>query len=350
MKTWIKRKLIPVYQFMMVYFFGVKLEKPRTDHEKRAYLFLCPDYGNIGDVAIYFAQVNFLKRFYKKDNIITIRVQDTYRYIRAIKKEIMPQDTIYLVGGGNFGGLYPVADYGRLCILSCFRSNHIVSFPQTITEIPGYSFISKYCKAFQDCSNFHLFLREKKSYEVACEYFSATGIQISLVPDIVFSFKESMSLDSNRDTSIVLSLRHDKEALLNDHDKLNIKKDITELGFGFKELDTTVEAFDISDEKRHLEHIWNCYSSCQAVITDRLHGMIFAYITKTPCIVFDNNNGKIKNTYRLWLKDCKYIYFVKDVAEIEICISKIRKLQSNDFEHSVFSQYQSLVDSIQSEM
>lgn len=349
MKIWIKRKVISVYQFLMVHFFGIKLKKPRTGNEKRAYLFLCPDYGNIGDVAIYFAQINFLQKFYKKENIITIRVQDTYRYIRAIKREIMPQDTIYLVGGGSFGGLYPVADYGRLFILNYFRANRIISFPQTITEVSEYSFISKYQRSFQDCSNFHLFLREKKSYEKACQYFSDTGIEISLVPDIVFSFKEILSIDCSRDSSIVLSLRHDKEGLLNDQDRLIIKKRVTELGFAYEELDTTVEAFDISNEKKYLEHIWNRYSSCQAVITDRLHGMIFAYITKTPCIVFDNNNGKIKNTYRLWLKDCKYIYFVENVDEIEACISSMKKLKSNTFEHSVFSQYQALVDSIQSE-
>ena len=32
--------------------------------------------------------------------------------------------------------------------------------------------------------------------------------------------------------------------------------------------------------------------SISLVITDRLHGMILSYITKTPCIVFDNNNQK----------------------------------------------------------
>ena len=38
------------------------------------------------------------------------------------------------------------------------------------------------------------------------------------------------------------------------------------------------------------------------VITDRLHGMILSYITKTPCIVFNNNNRKIESTYNTWLQ------------------------------------------------
>lgn len=30
--------------------------------------------------------------------------------------------------------------------------------------------------------------------------------------------------------------------------------------------------------------------------------MILSYIAKTPCIVFDNNNQKIKSTYNTWLQ------------------------------------------------
>ena len=31
--------------------------------------------------------------------------------------------------------------------------------------------------------------------------------------------------------------------------------------------------------------------------------MILSYITKTPCIVFNNNNWKIESTYNTWLQD-----------------------------------------------
>ena len=39
------------------------------------------------------------------------------------------------------------------------------------------------------------------------------------------------------------------------------------------------------------------FQKSELVITDRLHGMIFCYITKTPCIVMPNNNHKILMTY-----------------------------------------------------
>lgn len=37
------------------------------------------------------------------------------------------------------------------------------------------------------------------------------------------------------------------------------------------------------------------FRECELVITDRIHGMIFAAITGTPCIAL--SNYKIKGTY-----------------------------------------------------
>ena len=39
------------------------------------------------------------------------------------------------------------------------------------------------------------------------------------------------------------------------------------------------------------------FAGAQLVITDRLHGMVFCYLTNTPCIVFSNYNHKVLGTY-----------------------------------------------------
>ena len=44
-----------------------------------------------------------------------------------------------------------------------------------------------------------------------------------------------------------------------------------------------------------IEEMLKKYRKCQLVITDRLHGMIFATITSTPCIALGNYNHKIKS-------------------------------------------------------
>lgn len=346
MKPWLKRVILPIYQFIMVHLFPKKLNLKGGSEESRAYLFLSPDYGNVGDIAIYFAQVELLQKFYKAENIISISVQDTYKYAKSIKRNITLNDAIYLVGGGNFGGLYPAADYGRLFILKYFKKYKIVSFPQTITEASNYSFISKYIKAFSSCVNCYLFLREKKSYELACQYFSKTEIKIYLVPDIVFSLKKTIPMNSERDSAIILSLRKDKEGLLSEKDKTYIKEKLKLLHFSFQEIDTIVDNYNSSDKEKYFQYILKNYSQAKMVITDRLHGMIFAYITRTPCIVFDNNNGKIKNTYSLWLKDCKYICFAEDFGELNKYITYFEQLTTDDFECTIDEKYEKLVQAI----
>ena len=70
------------------------------------------------------------------------------------------------------------------------------------------------------------------------------------------------------------------------------------------------------------------YRKCQLVITDRLHGMIFAAITSTPCIALGNYNHKIKSCSET-LEHLGYIKYVDNVEEIE---ENIKYLMSNEFE------------------
>lgn len=42
--------------------------------------------------------------------------------------------------------------------------------------------------------------------------------------------------------------------------------------------------------KEALSDLFDQFRSLQLIVTDRLHGMIFAAITSTPCIVFGNFN------------------------------------------------------------
>ena len=70
--------------------------------------------------------------------------------------------------------------------------------------------------------------------------------------------------------------------------------------------------------KRKLEQIMHA----GIVVTDRLHGMIFAAITGTPCIALDNYNHKIRETYN-WLEHLPYILYITDLSMLEQCIGEL---------------------------
>ena len=81
-----------------------------------------------------------------------------------------------------------------------------------------------------------------------------------------------------------------------------------------------------------LENKFNQLKEHKFVITDRLHGMIFAAITETPCIAFGNFNHKISESYK-WLKNLKYIQYCNDINDLENQLAKIEKLVPEDIKY-----------------
>ena len=68
------------------------------------------------------------------------------------------------------------------------------------------------------------------------------------------------------------------------------------------------------------------------MITDRLHGMIYAYLTGTPCIVLDNVSGKVSHVYDLWLYNVPYIKFVADSSNTMEAIKELCGYKGKDFD------------------
>ena len=68
----------------------------------------------------------------------------------------------------------------------------------------------------------------------------------------------------------------------------------------------------------------------ELVITDRLHGMIFAAITSTPCIAFGNYNHKITSSF-IWLEHFGYVKYIEDIGKLEETIKQIRELKEHRY-------------------
>ena len=72
----------------------------------------------------------------------------------------------------------------------------------------------------------------------------------------------------------------------------------------------------------------NKFLSAKVVITDRLHGMVFAVITKTPCIITKSLDHKVPGTYK-WIKNLNYIKMIDDLEfeKIENIIDNFLNLE-----------------------
>lgn len=277
----------------------------RTD-KRRIFVFLAADYGNLGDVAITYAQEELLKEKYQDSEIVDVPISKTLPLLRPIKKMVTADDVITITGGGNMGEMYGDIELLRLMVIHTFPKNKIVVFPQTIDYSGEDTYLLRLAqRTYNNHHNLTLLAREEVSYNRMRELFPKANVK--LTPDVV------MTLDERRDIErkgVVFCLRNDKEKSAQSQKAEELRKEATKMGIPIMEYDTHIdkEHMPLGVRKGELDKIWNIFSSSQLVVTDRLHGMIFAYITGTPAIVFPNSNFKVEKCYE-WIKNCGYINY-----------------------------------------
>lgn len=285
--------------------------------KKQAYVFLAADYGNLGDVAITFAQTQFLLEN-SNCQVIEIPISQSLEGLWFVKKNIQKKDLITTVGGGNMGDIYDQIEYIRQLVVKFFPNNKIISFPQTFdfTETEkGEKALKIAKKVYNSHSDIHFIAREKTSYSLMKKHFK--GANVVLTPDIVINLdKQEPKLKRN---GVVICMRKDKEKNLSETQSQFITNEIKDRFENISYYDTHINRNDLSLQEREseLNAIWNAFRSAELVVTDRLHGMIFCYITNTPCLVFQNNNHKVRETYN-WIKGNLNINLVTEFSEENI--------------------------------
>ena len=290
--------------FIKMFFYKKKLIV--NSQKKQVYILFGADYCNLGDIAITYAQEKFLKDNLDDDyEIVIINNDEVFEYYLSLKKNINSNSIITFIGGGNNGDLYDFIDFKRRFILKTIKKCKIISFPQTVVYSDTYEgkkklneFIkySKYNKKFYICA------REKKSLKKYLDY----GLKnVFLVPDIVFSLDNYFEGNSRNGVGFIL--RDDCEKLLSSDFQESLIKDLKNRKINIEFMDTCGYDIDLKNYLVFFKKYIKKLLSKKLVITDRLHGMIFCYITNTPCIVFNNNNSKISSTYDTWLTKQNFI-------------------------------------------
>lgn len=303
--------------------------------KQNIFIFLAADYANLGDVAITFAQKKFLEDVFPNGNVIEIPANETYNYIKNIKKNIKKEDIITIIGGGNMSDMYEYYEKMRRTIIRKFPRNKIISFPQTISfssTSQGKISLLKTKKCIKNHNDILILAREEKSYKTMINEFGKE--KVMLVPDIVMYLKDKMKLFTEKKEKIGICFRNDLEK-----NKENdvCKEKLINLLKEYKTFDTHIGKFKYEKRYEELNKILNNISKMKFVITDRLHSMIFCYLTNTKCYFIDNNNKKISETYKLWLKDNE------NIKEISINnVNDICKEISNMKDYNV--QYKNIDD------
>lgn len=309
------------------------------------FLFGAPLHKNLGDHLITLAEYDLLERNGQK-RIIEIPTDVFQLYKSSVLKVVPAEAVIFINGGGWLGNLWPDDELNMQDIVESFSEHKVIIFPQTIyyDEKAGRmpELIQSGIERYSRCKNLTLCVRDYESYVLARRYYA--GVDIRLMPDIALSY--SIQFSENRQKgSIGICLRGDRESVV-DADRVNLVKAILlERGYRLREV-STMSQVRVSEEKREemvKQKLKEFYES-DFIVTDRLHGMIFAYLVGTPCIVFDNRTRKVSGVYKQWLSECDSIFpaFGKiNRDELIFFLEKTRKkiTCANDIFKKMFDEF-----------
>lgn len=311
-------------------------------NKKKIIHILTPLHGNMGDQAIVYATNKYLRDNFKDYDILEIYRLDIYKYMKALKKIVNPEDLIVLIGGGNMGNLWISEEEDRRFVIKNFLHNKIISMPQTISftsDLDGYMELTKTKNIYNKNNNLILISREEKSYKLMKEYFENNNIILN--PDTVLYLNNTIDTNKYKREYIMTCLRNDKESILGNKKDILINKLNSEFG-QIVEYDTVVNKTIFKEQReKELNGMFDKFLKAKIVITDRLHGMVFCAITKTPCIVTKSLDHKVTGTYE-WIKDLNYIKLIDDLDfnKIEPLIeelSNINKLNNINFKEKYFN-------------
>ena len=294
---------------------------------KRIVYFELPCFDNLGDHAIAYVSKEMLQSFCNEHKEYQLFVVDGWNIDKAIstlKKKLTPEDVVICQGGGNFGSLYEFAEIYRGKVFKYLKNSRIILMPQTCfysEDETGRKALEEDKRLIADCKDITLFARDEKSLDFMRDNFDA---DVEFLHDTVSLF-DAQPFSSEKRDGIVICLRSDKEGTLKVENKKEIIQRAEERGRTHITDTCTNYEVKLSERQKVLEDKWKLWGSSKLVITDRLHGMIFSIITKTPCIVIGNNHFKVYEAYKTFAEN-EYIRFIDSMDMLETAMDELLSL------------------------
>lgn len=305
-------------------------------HTKKIYLLGTPTYGNLGDQAIALAEYKYLKDIGYQGEIVEIPSLYIARHTFLFKMIIGKSD-ILITGGGFMGTLWPQEENMIRSVVKTFKKNKITILPQTVYYEDtqwGAEEKKKAKQIYGEHKRLYWFLRETTSYDVAKEMLP--NANVFLCPDMALLLEAVKGTEKDRN-GILMCLRADKEKKLQTQDTDRMKEMITKYypNEAFRSTDTVLDKNVWFNERKHevykkIEE----FANAKLIVTDRLHGMVFAALAGTPCIVCGSVNYKVKGIYE-WIRNNEFIRYVDDMTEIEKTVRELSQVSSPRYDNSL---------------
>ena len=309
-----------------------------------------PTHTNLGDSAIAFTQILFLKKCgIPEENIVEIGFQEYFTYGDFIKRYLREDAGIMHLGGGNMGSQWLNEEYFHRRLLKKFPKNRHIIFPQTVfylSDEVGLREEKRSVSCYNGKRNLTMAARETKSYETMKRLYPDT--EVLLIPDIVLSSTmEDYGVVPSVRKGALLCMRSDTERSMDNAARLKISEELEKHGLTYRWTDTHSEN-DVTKETRRdmIRSKMQEFAAAELVVTDRLHGMIFSAVTGTPCIAFSNYNHKVKGTYQ-WIQYLPYIKYAETVEEAASYVPQLLGMKNCRFDNApLLPYYEKLAEAV----
>lgn len=283
-------------------------------NESRWILMNTPDHDNLGDHLLTMGTIEFIKDYFPDKELVEI----TGRQWDKCKDEIVPKistkDIIGIVGGGFMGDLWPGQDGRVKEIIETFKDNRIIFLPQTFYYGKDENSILKDDVELYNSRNKILFIhREKSSYDFFTKNVVKNFTRNACFPDLALYLK-GRAVKHDR-SGILFCMRMDKESV-NDDVRSRLLDLAGKVRNDVEIIDTVLDKSVLRSERQdEVSFILDTISKAELLITDRLHAMIMAALTGTPCIALDNLTKKVSGVYQ-WIETVDYVTCV-NAADVD---------------------------------
>lgn len=339
-----------------------------------------PNNLNVGDHLIWLGCVFYLTQVVKTN--INYVSSSTDFSGKEMEKRI-GKSPILLHGGGNLGDLWSRHQNFRERIISTYRDQPIIIFPQSI-YFANPANLKKAADVFNAHPNLTLFARDNSSYELALQHFS--HCQVIKAPDMAFHMVQmsGLSLDFSSTSAILYLCRDDLElnqefspktidvpnlvvddwvsfdwVLGNPKSQLiqamaGVVREVWQRGLQtpgewlhrqkWEQLHPyTPQLNNLYNHSMH-RRSWGLMHSAiyqlkpyRLVITNRLHAHILCLLLGIPHIFLPNSYFKNEAFYQTWTSQIPFVRFVKDASQIKETVKELLDLFPTHIESDVSS-------------
>ena len=302
------------------------------------------EHGNLGDAAITMGIREFIRENFNEYHFIEVSTYDFSSRLPYLQKIINNDDVILLQGGGNLGNRYPSEENVRRTVIEKFPNNKVYILPQTIYfDDSGSDELEKSIKIYNQHKHLTIFARGKISLENANKYFPNSKNYLSI--DSALYLNMDYNFERNGILCCIRDLDDESAFNMDTYNELLgvIKKHDSNYSFTTNTSKDSINKLNLSWEVyNQLEN----FAKHKLIITDRLHGLIFALITNTPCIALSSYNFKIKENYDM-LKDNEMISFIdKDINELDNAIEKFMNMDISNYKNDYKEYFNEMINVI----